>query len=572
MASKAPDELGKILGSFRRVFLYVAFFSFIINLLMLVPSVYMLQLYDRVMSSRNMETLLMLTLIMLFLMIVMGSLELIRTVVLTRLSSMLDERLSTRIFDAAFERNLKAAGGNPVQALSDLASIRQFLSGIGIQTIFDIPWFPLYLAVVFLLHPWLGWLTLSGASILLFLTILTEKITAPPTAESNRMMVASYSMTNANLGNAEVIEAMGMLGGIRRRWLERHKKMLALQSLANDRAGMISAVTRFVRVVIQSLLMTVGTFLAIDGQMTGGVMIVGAILGGRTMAPVEMLIGSWKQFLLVRESYQRLNELLTAFPMLPSTMDLPAPKGVLTVGILTAAPPKGNSHILRNVVFELRPGEILGVIGPSATGKSTLARMLVGVWRPSAGSVRLDGAEISQWKKEHLGPYVGYLPQDVELFSGTVAENIARFGEIDPEKVTAAAQQSGVHDMILHLPKGYDTEIGMGGAALSGGQRQRLALARALYGAPVLVVLDEPNSNLDDAGDRALLSALRSLKESEKTVVLISHRSVVLSVVDKILLLRSVGEPPLFGPRDQVLAALSPPAAQVHPLPAAQKK
>ena len=564
-SDKKPSELLQTLMSYRRLFLFTALFSFIINMLMLTPSIYMLQVYDRVMASRNMETLLMLTLIMLFLVVIMGALEFVRSQTLVRLGARMDARLNKRVFDAAFQRNLKAAGGNPSQALMDLTNVRQFLTGAGVLVLFDAPWFPVYLAVLFLMHPILGWLSLAGALVLVGLTALTEKVTEPPIMAANKEQIVANGLTNANLRNAEVIEAMGMIGGIRRRWLVRHKKILALQTLASDRAGVISAFTKFVRIVLQNLLMAVGAYLALNQDLSPGIMVVGSLLGGRSMAPVEMLIGSWKLFISARESYGRLNGLLNQFPKSNPGQVLPKPLGKLTVSNLSVLPPGANAPVLRNLNFEIQPGEVLGIIGPSASGKSCLARLLVGVWRPQSGSVRLDGAEIYQWDKERLGPYMGYLPQDIELFQGTISENIARLGHVNDEWVTMAADKAGVHEMILHLQNGYDTEIGVDGGILSGGQRQRIGLARALYGSPSIVVLDEPNSNLDDAGDLALINAIRNLKAEGKTVVLISHRSAVLGIADKILFLRG-GTQQAFGSRDQVFAMLnSPSVVQVHP-------
>lgn len=559
LANKKSELLNALL-SFRGAFLSVGIFSFVINALMLVPSIYMLQVYDRVLASRNAETLLMLTIIMLGLYLLMGALELVRSRVLVRLGAKLDMTLNARVFRAAFESNLNNRGSNAGQALHDLSGVRQFMTGNGIFALFDAPWAPIYLAVVFLLHPLLGYISLAGMVLMFVLTLITEKVSKQPLEQANIEGIAANNFIASNLRNAEVIESMGMLSAVRSRWFSRHEKMLSLQAIASDRAGLVSSVTKFTTVSIQSLILGAGALLAIDGTITPGAMIAGSILMGRAMAPIQQAMGSWKQFLSARSSYDRLSELLSSFPQRPVNMSLPRPIGKVTVANLVAVPPGTQLTVLRGVSFEVQPGEVVGVVGASASGKSSLARMLVGVWRPFGGSVRLDGAEISQWNKEELGPSIGYLPQDIELFDGTISENIARFGSINSELVIEAAQMAGVHEMILHLPQGYDTVIGAN-SGLSGGQRQRIGLARALYGCPSLVVLDEPNSNLDDAGEAALVGAIKSLKIAGSTVFLITHRTSIISVVDKMLVLKE-GASVAYGPRDEVLAALQRSAAQ----------
>lgn len=563
MTNKPPafPELNAALLSLRRHFYAAGAFSFFVNMLMLVPSIYMLQVYDRVLSSRNETTLWMLTFLMLALYALLAALEWVRSRLLVRSGAQLEEVMNERVFTAAFENNLRRAGGNPSQALHDLTNLRQFLTGNGLFAFFDAPWAPIYLAVIFFLHPALGWFSLAGALILIFLTWVTEAATKKPLAEANTAAMKSTNFAQNNLANAEVIEAMGMLPALRRRWRERHNQHLVLQGIASDRAGVISALTKFVRLSMQSLILGLGAYYAIKGEITPGAMIAASILMGRALAPVELLIGTWKQVVASRSAYERLGGLLHAFPARKEAMSLPAPRGDVLVEGLVAVPPGSQVAVLKGVGFGIAHGEIVAVIGPSASGKSTLARLLVGVWPPHGGKVRLDGADVYLWNKEELGPYIGYLPQDIELFDGTIAENIARFGEVDPEKVIAAAQRAGVHEMILRFPLGYDTPIGVGGAVLSGGQRQRIALARALYGDPALIVLDEPNSNLDDAGEMALVQALLQLKAAGKTVVVITHRMNILSVVDRILLLRE-GVAQAYGPRDQVLAALQQAAQQ----------
>ena len=552
-------ELAEVLHSMRRYFAIAGGFSLVINLLALTPSIYMLQVYDRVLASRNETTLLMLTLIVVGLFALSGVLELIRSRLLVAISSKLDDSLNQRVFTAAFENNLRSAGANAGQALSDMTTIRQFLTGNGLFAFFDAPWMPIYLVILFLFAPLVGWMALAGMVILVVLTIVQEMQTSKPLAESQTHMNRSMMFATNNLRNAEVIEAMGMLGGLMERWYQHHGRGLALQMEASEKAATISNVAKFVRICLQSLVLGAGALLVIDGQLSGGAMIAGSILMGKALGPVDLAIATWKQFIAARTSYTRLEDLLERFPARKAGMPLPRPTGQLQVEHVVAQVPGktgADQMILRGVSFGVNPGEVLGIIGPSASGKSTLARLLVGVWPASSGKVRLDGADVYNWDKTELGPNVGYLPQDIELFSGTVAENIARFTAVDGAAVVEAAQLAGVHDMILRLPNGYETPIGDGGANLSGGQRQRLGLARALYRMPSLIVLDEPNSNLDEVGERALVVAIQAAKQRGSTVVVITHRTSVLGAVDKLLVIAD-GTTKLFGPRDQVLANLA---------------
>jgi ATP-binding cassette, subfamily C, bacterial exporter for protease/lipase len=465
-------------------------------------------------------------------------------------------QLNKRVYTAAFEQNLKKSGGNPGQALQDLTNIRQFLTGNALFAFFDAPWFPIYLIVIFIFEPSLGVFALCGTAILVALAYINEKVSKKPLAEANTMAIASSTLATNNLRNAEVIEAMGMLPNLMHRWFALHGRFLNLQAEASEKAGIVGAMTKFVQVSLQSLVLGYGALLAVEGKITPGMMIAASILVGRALSPVQMVIGVWKQWSSTRSAYQRLTELLGANPPRMAGMELPKPQGMISVEAVTAAPPGAPVPVIKNLTFAIQPGDVLGVIGPSGSGKSTLARLLVGVWPAAVGKVRLDGADIYHWNKDELGPHIGYLPQDIELFGGTVSENIARFGEIDPEQVITAAKRAGVHDMILHLPQGYDTRLGDGGAGLSGGQKQRLGLARAMYGDPSLIVLDEPNSNLDDVGEQALVTALTDLRQRGKTIVLITHRTSVISITSKLLLLRD-GVAQLFGPSDQVLAALN---------------
>jgi len=554
--SKQRSELDGVLWSLRRIFLLAGVFSFFVNALMLVPSLYMMQVYDRVLNSRNEMTLLMITLITLGLYLLLGGLEWVRSQLLVRSSVQLDTRLNDRVFRATFAASLRGAGGNPAQALYDVTNLRQFLTGNGLFAFFDAPWAPIYLLVISLLHPWLGLFSLVGSLILVALTWLTEKITQKPLAEANTASMQANIFATNNLKNAEVIDAMGMLPAVQSRWYAKHRVSVALQQIASDRAGAISAATRFFRLAQQSLILGLGALLVIKGELSPGGMIAASILMGRVLAPVEQLIGVWKNLVSVRSAYERLQKLLAAIPAVEPGMPLPAPKGILALENVVAMAPNSQTVILRGVNAGIGAGDVVGIIGPSASGKSTLARLMVGVWPTASGKVRLDGADIFSWNKAEVGPYIGYLPQDVELFEGTIAENIARFATVDADKVVRAAQRAGVHDMILHFPKGYDTPIGPGGGFLSGGQRQRIALARAMYGDPVLVVLDEPNSNLDDVGEQALVRAVLDLKAQGTTVIVVTHRTNIVSVVDKLMLLRD-GALQLFGPRNEVMASLA---------------
>lgn len=550
------NEIMQTLAEFKGAFRTVGAFSAIINLLMLMPALYMLQVYDRVLASRNSTTLLMLTLIMLVAYLCMSALEMVRSFVLVRVGAQLDMKMNKRIYTAAFEQNLKKTGGNAGQALQDLTNIRQFLTGSGVFAFFDAPWFPVYLIVIFLFHPILGIFALCGTVVLIGLAYANEAVSKKPMEEANAMAVASSNLATNNLRNAEVIEAMGMLPNLMARWFKLHGRFLRLQAEASEKAGIVSALTKFVRVSMQSLILGLGALLVLKGDITAGGMIVASILMGRATAPVEQLITVWKSWGNTRSAYRRLNELLDANAPRQAGMPLQKPLGHVSVEAVTAAPPGAQVAVLKNLSFAIAPGDVLGILGPSGSGKSTLARLLVGVWPSAAGKVRLDGADVYHWNKDELGPNVGYLPQDVELFAGTVSENIARFGEVDSEKIILAAKRAGVHEMILHFPQGYDTQLGDGGAGLSGGQKQRIGLARAMYDDPSLIVLDEPNSNLDDVGEQALVAALGDLRDRNKTIVIITHRTNALAITNKLLVLRD-GVAQLFGPRDRVLAEIN---------------
>lgn len=553
--SPTAGEMRSALNKLRNAFITVAVFSGFVNVLMLAPSIYMLQVYDRVLGSRNETTLWVLTFLLLGLYVFSGALEAIRTWVLVRVGARLDAMLSTRVFNASFERSLAQAGSNAAQPTHDLNTVRQTLTGSALLTAFDAPWMPVYLVVISLLSVELGIFALVGALILAALAVLNEKLSKPKLDEAQSYSTRAQMALNNHLRNAEVIEAMGMLPSIRKRWHGLHQRQIQLQAVASDQAAVMSGVTKFVRLSMQSLSLGFGALLVLEGRMSPGGMIAASILVSRALSPVEMLIGNWKQIITGRAAYHRLNELLNAHPARQEGMQLQAPKGEVRLEGVSTAAPGAKLAILKNLSFAIAPGECIAVIGPSGSGKSTLARLLVGVWPALAGTVRLDGADLYRWNKDELGPHLGYLPQDIELFDGTVAENIARFGDVDSNLVIAAATRAGMHELILRLPQGYDTPLGVGGSALSGGQKQRVGLARALYGSPALVVLDEPNSNLDEQGERALAETIRDLTAKGTTTVLITHRLASLSVAQKLMVL-SDGTLKAFGPRDEVLAAL----------------
>ena len=540
----------------RDAFAGAAGFSLFINLLMLASPLYMMQIYNRVLPSRSEPTLILLTGLLCTLLAVMCLLEIVRSRVLVRVSGRLDLALSDAIL-AAMAKSALGPGRGGGQALRDFDTLRQFLSGAAIFALFDVPWTPITIGVVFVLHPALGTIAAIGALGLFAIGVLNELVTRGPLEAANRQAVRFNGLLEGALRNAEALEAMGMFANLQRRWQALRGEILLQQAIASDRAGTITSASKFLRLILQSALLGVGAYLAINDQIAPGVIIASSILVGRALAPVESAIGTWKQFVSARTAHARLSELLQRYPAPGFQTSLPRPKGHLQIESLSFQLPGGDAPILRQVAFELEPGQVLGIVGRSAAGKSTLARLIVGAWRPSAGKVRLDGADIANWNRVELGRHVGYLPQDVELFEGTISENIARFGPLESAKIVAAAQAAGVHDLILRLPKGYDTPIGPGGCSLSGGQRQRVALARALYDEPALVVLDEPNANLDDEGDAALMRAIAGLKLAGATVVLISHRPHIVDILDRVLVLAD-GTVRAFGTRQEVLARLAP--------------
>ncbi len=549
------NELTEAILASKSAFYYAALVSFFINLLMLTPSLYMLQVYDRVLASRSHETLYMLTLVIVIFFAVMGCLEFIRSRLLVRAGLQIDNRLRNRLFTLVFSYANLHPGKN-AQAHNDLMQIRQFMTGTPIFAFFDLPWVPIYIGILFLFHPYFGIFAIFAGCVVFVLAMINEWRTKTKLEESNKKHQASSVFLNGALRNSEIVAAMGMQENIRLRWHDKHVEFCKEQTAASDEAGVWSNLSKSLRMLFQSLILGIGAYLVIESELTAGMMIAGSIVMGRALAPLDMLIGTWKQFVNARFSYHRLVSLLSQIPIPPKPMPLPMPQGHVGVEGLHVVPPDSRQLVVKNVTFNIDAGEVVGIIGPSAAGKSSLARAMLGIWKPYSGKVRYDGADIEHYDKIELGRYIGYLPQDIELFDGSIAENIARYGEVDSEQVLEAAKMAGVHEMILQFTDGYDTPIGPAGIALSGGQRQRIALARAIYGNPNFILLDEPNSNLDDTGERALLQAVLNLKAKGATVVLITHRMSVLTAADKIVLMRD-GVLESYGPRNEVLQALA---------------
>lgn len=561
--NKPPSELREAIASLRPYFVRAGWFSLLASLLVLTPSLYMLEVYARVVDSRNHTTLVMLTLAVVGAYILMEVLEWARSELMYAASLELDQKMSVRIFSAIFEANLKRMPGGTQQPLSDFRQVRDFLFSPALLAMMEAPIAVVMMVLLFLISPVLGWSAVAFAILQTTVAWFNERSTKPPLMRANQTAFAAQQYADGTLRNAEVIESMGMLRDTHRRWMTLQRDFLSLQALASERAGGYQAVSRAVQNVLSSLLLGLSAWLLLRNELYGGggMMIVASVLGGRMLAPLVQVVSQWQSVVNVRDSWLRLEQLLFAVPAPPRSMALPAPRGVLQVEQVVASAPGSNVQILKGLAFGLNPGDVLAVVGPSASGKTTLARLLMGLWPAIVGKVRLDGADIHTWSKAELGPHVGYLPQGVELFEGTLAENIARFGEVDHAKVEAAAHAVGLHDFIQSLPQGYDSPVGDDGARLSGGQRQRVGLARALYGDPVFVVLDEPNSSLDEVGDAALASAIQAARSRGTTFVVMTHRTSVLAVANKMLVLRD-GVQQMFGLRDEVLAALNRAAQQ----------
>jgi ATP-binding cassette subfamily C exporter for protease/lipase len=559
------SELTAALVTFRSEFWAVAVFSMVANVLMLSPTLYMLQVYDRVLASQSELTLLALSLITLFLFGVMAFAEWMRSRVLVRAGVRLDERLSSRVFNASFDAYLNQSGAAQPRAFGDLIQVRQFLTGNGIFAFFDAPWVPIYIGVLYILHPWLGIMAIVFALVQGCLAWWGHVAAKAPSEAATKAGADVNAYLQGKLRNSEVLEPMGMVGNLQLHWTARNQTYLNLSTHAQGVTHRITAVSKFIRYTQQSLALGMGALLVIDGQLSAGAMIAANVLTTRALAPLDMMVGVWRSFISAREAFARLETLLGKYPERDVALKRVSPAGRLALSNVIASAPGRTSPILKSVNVQAHPGTVTVILGPSGSGKSTLARVMVGIWSNVSGDVLLDEMPLQGWDRVELGPHIGYLPQDIELFEGTIAENIARFAEVDSDKVIEAARNAGLHEMILRLPKGYDTPIGEAGNLLSGGQRQRVGLARAVYGNPVLVVLDEPNANLDDVGEAALMNTVRSLKESGKTVILITHRPGAIAAADQLLILQD-GQIVMSGPRDAVLQALrNAQAAQATP-------
>ncbi|NTU54351.1 MAG: type I secretion system permease/ATPase [Chlorobiaceae bacterium] len=550
------SELTSHLWSFRREFLWVGFFSMVANLLLLTPTLYMLQLYDRVLKGRSELTLLVVTVVMVFFYAIMVVAEWLRSRLLVRGGVKMDEAMNAIVFNSSFARNLKQAGANPAEAIGDLTVIRQFLTGNGIFAFFDTPWTPIYIAVIFLLEPFLGWISILFCIIQLLVAWLNHKATINDIERAQKAGSESNSWFFGKLRNIEPVHAMGMTGSLRERWIEMHDHAMTRNGDMLHKQHRQQAFSKFVRYTMQSLTLGAGALMVIEGRMSAGGMIAANVLMSRALQPLDLLIVVWKPFIQARDAFFRLEKLFGDFPEAPAKPARPAPLGDVRIDGLKATVAGRPEPILHGLDATFPAGSVTAIIGPSGSGKSTLARCLVGAWPEVVGSVLYDEEPIESWNSQELGPSIGYLPQDIELFDGTIAENISRFGQTDPAKVIEAAQRTGIHESILRFPNGYNSQIGEAGGMLSGGQRQRLGLARAMYGNPSVLVLDEPNSNLDDAGEKALVQAVVQLKTAGKTVFLITHRLNILGAADRVLALKE-GRIEHFGPRDGVLEVMN---------------
>ena len=566
-AKNRGSELSAALAACRKAFIGVALFSALLNILYLTGSFYMLEVYDRVLPSRSVPTLVGITLLALVLFGFQGVLDIIRSRLLVRVGSSLDGAVSERVHHVLMKLPLKGAASQGLQPLRDLDQVRSFLSTVGPAALFDLPWMPLYLAICYLFHPLIGIVATAGGLILVVVALLTEVMTRKPSAEAAFHAGGRNSLAEANRRNTEAVHAMGMAGRLGALWSDCNQNYMAAQQRAADIAAGFGGLSKVLRMALQSGVLGVGAWLVINQQATAGIIIASSILTSRALAPIELAISQWRGFVAARQSWRRLNILLDKIPAEPTRLALPKPVHSLAVEAASVAPPGTNRVVVQDMAFHLKAGQGLGIIGPSASGKSSLARVLVGVWTAVRGGVRIDGAALDQWSSETLGPHVGYLPQDMELFAGTVAENIARFEPLpSAAAIIAAATAAGVHELILGLPEGYETQIGETGAALSAGQRQRIGLARALYGDPFLVVLDEPNASLDSEGDDALTRAIQGVRARGGIVVVIAHRPSALAGVDTLLVMQA-GRMAAFGPKETVLKQALRPAPMPTPAP-----
>lgn len=565
----------KILLQCRKSFLLMVIITAVTELLSVAPMLYMMNVFDRVISSRSEITLVSLTLVILGLYVFWGALEWIRSRLMVRLSLRIDWDLAADVFDASFRRYVGRKNVNVQQLLADLLNMRQFMTGAPILAVISAPFGLVFIAIGAVFHPYLAYFALAASALMLIFTYLSLKVSAPILKAAEEASTEASRLAAVSLRHAEATLAMGMLGAVRNRWYEHHRQFLTKQVYASEATGLMGGFTGFLTKALPSLQMALGAFLAISGLITGGMVIVASMLISKAIAPMNQLISNWKPIVNARESYDRLNALLIADEAYSNQMELPPPMGKVEVTALDAVPPGHDKAVLKGIEFTLTPGQVLAVVGPSAAGKSSLVKLLLGVWKPAAGSVRLDGVELSDWRHDEVGPLVGYVPQEIEFFEGTVAQNIARLGEVDPQKVVQAATLIGMHEAILAFPQGYDTPLGETGFALSGGQRQRMAVARAIYGMPKYVVMDEPNSNLDEVGETALLQTIQALKAHGSTVIITTHRPRLVGVVDQMLVLKA-GKQVAFGPAKDILDAVrklqvvnAPAAAPASSQPAA---
>jgi len=561
MATTQPNALTEVLLTFKKEFIVVGIFSAVVNLLMLTPTLYLLQVFDRVLNGQSVTTLLVVSLITLFLFAMMAFGEWARSILLVKTGVKLDQALSKKVFLSSFLSYLNPSESEPSKAFGYLIAMRQFMTGNGVFALFDSPWLPIYIAVLFLLHPLLGWLAIGFSIVQVAIAWYGYQVGRETQLASDESQATAQKFMQSKLRNIEVLSSMGMLAPLYQRWQGLQFNALLKNGSAQQRIGVITAISKFVRFTQQSASLGAGAWLVIHGEVSVGAMIAGNVLMTRALAPIDLLVGTWPSFLSSKEAYTKLNTLMSFQPMGRNKVLAETPVGRLKVESLIARASGRERPILNGVNFEAFPGLATVILGSSGSGKSTLARAMLGIWPDYDGDILLDDYPIAQWTRESLGVHLGYLPQDIELFDGTIAENIARIGAVDSERVIEAAEAAGLHQIILRFPKGYDTRVGQGGAFLSGGQRQRVGLARALYGNPAVVVLDEPNANLDDAGENALLQAVELLKKQGKTVVLISHRPSVLKVADRLVIMQD-GQVVASGPRDGVLAKLKEQQAQ----------
>ena len=551
---KGHAELMDAMKSGRGLFASVGLFSVFVNLLMLTGPLFMLQVYDRVLGSRSEATLTALFVLVGLLYALMAVLDYARGRVLARVGAEFQTLLDRRVFEAVLRRSVVPMERNkPATGLQDLESVQRLLSSPALFAVFDIPWVPIFIGAIFIFHPWLGYLALAGGTLIISLTFLNQFLTRKPVNEANAMAAQANNFAESIREEGEVIQGLGMRGAVLNRWRQSRDTALAAQMSSSDKTGTFTTASKSFRLFLQSAMLALGAYLVLQGELTPGAMIAGSILLGRALAPVEQAIGQWPLVIRARQGWTTLAELLEKTPEEAQRTELPKPRAVLEAQQITVVPPGEQAATLRMVSFRIEPGQAMGVIGPSGAGKSTLARAILGIWRPASGKVRLDGASLDNYDSDSLGSYIGYLPQDVALFSGTIAENIARLSDQpDPKLVVEAAKKSGAHEMILKMPDGYDTRITAGSGRLSGGQKQRIGLARAMYGDPVILVLDEPNSNLDSTGSEALNEAIRKMKSEGKSVIIMAHRPAAIAECDLILYVEG-GMRKAFGPRDEVL-------------------